>query len=86
MRGGSSWWVSLAVAALTSIAMVPGAPAQTVVPGLINYQGRLVDGSELVNGRERIVFSIYDGNPTTVRSRTSGVARTRPMPCATIRS
>jgi hypothetical protein len=33
---------------------------QDVAPELINYQGRLVDDGNLVNGQKRIVFRIYD--------------------------
>ncbi|HMP97839.1 MAG TPA: hypothetical protein PKA51_13025 [Kiritimatiellia bacterium] len=34
--------------------------AQAQVPALINYQGRLVDGSSLVNGTVQLELSLYD--------------------------
>ena len=61
--------------ALTLLATTAAAVAQ--VPELINYQGRLLDGTNLVNDTVPIVFRVYDevsgGNPHYAETQTVAV-------------
>ena len=41
---------------------LPAPTAQAQVPFLINYQGRLVDGTNLVNGPVELVLRLYNGD------------------------
>ena len=54
MKTESSTGVAVAILLSTMAA------SHAQVPDLINYQGRLVDGTNLVNGQREIVFRIYD--------------------------
>ena len=51
---------NLLVPSALCLTLAATAPAQ--VPELVNYQGRLVDGTNLVNDDVQIVFRMYDGD------------------------
>ena len=45
-----------------ALAVLMAAVAQAQVPALINYQGRLLDGTNLVNGNVELLLRLYDTN------------------------
>ena len=57
---------------LLAATLLPAVQAQ--VPELINYQGRLISGTNLVNGNVALVFRLYDtdtgGSPLCTDSNT----------------